>query len=218
MEAACTSIEIGRKEGVAGGLLLYRVVKVSEKISRVYRHRDDAWRVYVTLELASNTAEESTTDREQRRHCVTVKRRSIEEAKDVQSYYQIACELHRLVEHPESRITGRRTGLCSIEATFSKPESDEAREGIADALDLMADPKTVHCTVNSKRTHECVDRHPNKPLKIPKESYADIDTSGTFKSSMMPIKVSGKMRMRQIRVMDAESKWKDACVRTRINH
>ena len=48
--------------------------------------------------------------------------------------------------------------ICSVEATCSNPESDEAtsiREGRVAAL--MSDPESSHCTVNSKRMNECAD-------------------------------------------------------------
>ena len=98
-------------------------------------------------------------------------------------------KLHANCTGSSNAQSGRRAGLCSVEATCSNPESDEAtciREGRVAAL--MSDPESSHCTVNSKRMNECADTNSKK--NHAKESDADITTPGTFESSMMPINVA----------------------------
>ena len=52
MESNSAAGALHNADADAGSQLLYRVLRVSENVTRVYKQRDDAWRFYITLVAA----------------------------------------------------------------------------------------------------------------------------------------------------------------------
>ena len=124
MESNSAAGALHNADADAGSQLLYRVLRVSENVTRVYKQRDDVWRFYITLVSAVTDDIPGTAlsllngnEAEQRRICVAVTRRSEVEALTVQSHYRM--DSREVVTFPENHLTSRRTSSSTAEHSAS---------------------------------------------------------------------------------------------------